>query len=54
MKVVIISRSDDTGGAAIVSLRLMDALRARGVDARMLVCVRHPGGASGRRFSPNG
>lgn len=38
MKTVIISRSDDTGGAAIVSFRLMNALRAAGVDARMLVC----------------
>ncbi len=38
MKIVIISRSDDTGGAAVVSLRLMNALRAKGVDAKMLVC----------------
>lgn len=38
MKAVIISRSDDTGGAAIVSLRLLKALRVAGVDARMLVC----------------
>lgn len=56
MKVVIISRSDDTGGAAIVSLRLMDALRARGVDARMLVCEKRTDSpfvvraASGRRI----
>lgn len=38
MRVVIISRSDQTGGAAVVSHRLMLALRAEGVDARMLVC----------------
>ncbi len=37
MKVVIINKSDSTGGAAIVSLRLMKALRSAGVDARMLV-----------------
>lgn len=37
MKVVIINKSDSTGGAAVVSRRLMDALRARGVDAQMLV-----------------
>lgn len=37
MKVVIINKSDETGGAAVVSLRLMDALRREGVDARMLV-----------------
>lgn len=37
MKIVIINKSDSTGGAAIVSRRLMEALRARGADARMLV-----------------
>lgn len=37
MKVVIISKSDLTGGAAVVSFRLMNALREAGVDARMLV-----------------
>lgn len=37
MKVVIINKSDTTGGAAVVSFRLMKALRAAGVDARMLV-----------------
>ena len=37
MKVVIINKSDSTGGAAVVSFRLMNALRAAGVDARMLV-----------------
>ncbi len=37
MKVVIINKSDSTGGAAIVSRRLMEALRHEGVDARMLV-----------------
>lgn len=37
MKVVIVNKSDTTGGAAVVSFRLMKALRAAGVDARMLV-----------------
>ncbi|MCH5230182.1 MAG: glycosyltransferase [Muribaculaceae bacterium] len=37
MKIVIINKSDSTGGAAVVSRRLMEALRAEGVDARMLV-----------------
>lgn len=36
-KIVIISRSDATGGAAVVSRRLMEALRGLGADARMLV-----------------
>ena len=38
MKVVIINKSDSTGGAAVVSYRLMEALRKEGVDAYMLVC----------------
>lgn len=37
MKVTIINKSDSTGGAAVVSRRLMEALRRQGVDARMLV-----------------
>lgn len=37
MRVVIINKSDSRGGAAIVSYRLMQALREIGVDARMLV-----------------
>ncbi len=37
MKVVIINKSDRTGGAAIVSYRLLKSLRQIGVDARMLV-----------------
>lgn len=37
MKVVIINNSDILGGAAVVSHRLMNALRKDGVDARMLV-----------------
>ena len=41
MKVVIINKSDATGGAAVVSRRLMEALREKGVDARMLVCEKN-------------
>ncbi|MBO5444634.1 MAG: glycosyltransferase [Muribaculaceae bacterium] len=37
-RVTFISRSDLRGGAAIVTYRLVEALRAEGVDARMLVC----------------
>lgn len=37
MKVVIVNKSDSRGGAAVVSFRLMQALREAGVDARMLV-----------------
>lgn len=37
MKVVLINKSDQTGGAAVVTRRLMEALRDEGVDARMLV-----------------
>lgn len=37
MKVAIINKSDFKGGAAVVSFRLMNALRDLGVDARMFV-----------------
>lgn len=37
MKVTIINKSDFTGGAAMVSMRLLEALRNAGIDARMLV-----------------
>lgn len=40
MKIVILNTSDSKGGAAIVSLRLMRALCAAGMDARMLVVDR--------------
>ncbi len=38
LKLTFISRSDIRGGAAIVTYRLVVALRELGVDARMLVC----------------
>lgn len=37
MKVTLINHSDTRGGASVVAFRLMEALRAEGVDARMLV-----------------
>lgn len=37
MKVAVICRSDATGGAAVVSRRLTEALRAEGVDASLVV-----------------
>lgn len=40
MKVALICKSDATGGAAVVSFRLMNALRARGIDARLIVAER--------------
>lgn len=36
-KVVLINHSDTLGGAAVVTFRLMQALRREGVDARMVV-----------------
>lgn len=43
MKVVILNTSGCNGGAAVVSLRLMRALRENGIDARMLVVDRGSG-----------
>lgn len=37
MKVALICRSDATGGAAVVSFRLMTSLCAKGLDARLIV-----------------
>lgn len=37
MKVLIVNHSDSRGGASVVSLRLLEALRNMGVDASMLV-----------------
>lgn len=36
-KVVLVNHSDTLGGAAIVTFRLLQALRDQGVDARMVV-----------------
>lgn len=38
LRLTFLSRSDMRGGAAVVTYRLVEALRAAGVDARMLVC----------------
>lgn len=53
MKVVLINKSDQTGGAAVVTKRLMEALRQEGIDARMIVVERltdspHIGSASSK------
>lgn len=40
MKVLLLSTNDILGGAAVVTYRLMHALRGEGVDARMLVANR--------------
>lgn len=40
MRIVIINKSDSVGGAAVVSRRLLHALRDSGADARMLVIDR--------------
>lgn len=40
LKVTFISHSDIIGGAAMVTFRLMNALRRQGVDARMVVYTR--------------
>jgi len=37
MKVTFINKSDLRGGAAVVTMRLLESLRAYNVDARMLV-----------------
>ena len=37
LKITIINKSDSTGGAAVVSYRLMEALRMAGTDTRMIV-----------------
>ena len=37
IKIAIINKSDSIGGAAVVSRRLMEALRREGADARMVV-----------------
>ncbi len=39
MKVTLVNHSDIVGGASVVSLRLLEALRQQGVDARMIVKV---------------
>lgn len=37
MKIAILNHSDTVGGASVVAFRLMEAMRAEGIDARMLV-----------------
>lgn len=52
MKVVIINHSDTIGGASVVSRRLLDALVAEGVDARMIAGRLSPRGAADPRIAP--
>lgn len=44
MKIVLVNHSDSRGGASVVSMRLVEALRRAGHDARMLV-VHNSGGS---------
>ncbi len=37
MKIVLVNHSDTRGGASVVSMRLLEALRARGAESSMLV-----------------
>lgn len=39
-KIVFLSTNDNLGGAAVVTLRLVEALRRKGIDARMLAGVK--------------
>lgn len=41
MKITLINTSDTLGGAAIVTFRLMEALRNAGHDARMVTLIKH-------------
>lgn len=41
MKITLVNHSDTLGGASVVTFRLMEALRAEGVDARMLVAKKN-------------
>lgn len=43
MKIALICKSDSTGGAAVVTFRLMNALRANGMNARMIVTEKKSG-----------
>lgn len=41
MKIALVCKSDTVGGAAVVTFRLMQALRRAGHDARMIVADKH-------------
>lgn len=41
MNVLLVNTSDRMGGAAIAAIRLMDALNANGIKAKMLVRIKH-------------
>ena len=53
-RIVLVNHSDTLGGASVVTFRLMQALRRRGLDARMVVYTKSSGEANvdyvGTRF----
>lgn len=53
-RIVLVNHSDTLGGASVVTFRLMQALRRRGLDARMVVYTKSSGEANvdyvGSRF----
>lgn len=52
MRVTLINHSDTLGGASVVTFRLMEALRAEGVDARMLVIKKNSQSPYVEEFHP--
>ncbi len=52
MKILLIGKHPRTGGAAIASSRLMEALRTRNVDVSMLVQEPVPSPSTPGFFSP--
>lgn len=53
MKITLINHSDTQGGASVVAFRLMEALRAQGVDARMLVGRKNSESPFVEQFEPS-
>ena len=51
MKIALINTSDTLGGAAIVTYRLMEALRNAGHDARMVTFVKYGDSRNGERHT---
>lgn len=52
MKVTLVNHSDTLGGASVVTFRLMEALRAEGVDARMLVAKKNSASPFVEEYEP--
>lgn len=53
MKITLINHSDTVGGASVVTFRLMEALRAEGVDARMIVAKKSSDSPYVEQFEPS-